>query len=97
MVDKGNTDNHRTGIEGSGLGRITETSKWGADTARERYGKLDSGGMKPKDASQPQFKSDQHGPGYTNDVASGGWQPNTRASFRAAAKPSAGEPPWAGL
>ena len=73
MVDKGNTDKHRTGIEGSGLGRITETSKWGADTARQRYGKLDSGGMKPKDASQPQFKSDQHGPGYTNDVASGGW------------------------
>ena len=71
MVDKGNTDKHRTGIKGSGLGRITETSKWGADTARSRYGKLDNASARPKDMTEPQFKSDQQGPKYTNDVASG--------------------------
>ena len=65
MVDRGNTDKHRRSLPGSGLGKVVESSKWGHDTARARYGKLDSGGMKPKDTSQPQFKSDQHGPGYT--------------------------------
>lgn len=28
-MDKGNANKHRTSIKGSGLGRVTETQKWG--------------------------------------------------------------------
>ena len=41
MVDKGNTDKHRTGITGNGLkglSKVVETSKWGESTARQRNG-----------------------------------------------------------
>ena len=36
MVDRGNTDKHRTGITGNGLkglSKVVETEKWGIDTA----------------------------------------------------------------
>ena len=63
-VDKGNRDGHRRGLLGTGvkgLSKVLEESKWGADTARERYGKLDdrNGAEPPKDTSRPQFKIDQ--------------------------------------
>ena len=58
-MDKGNENIHRTSIPKSGLGRIVETSKWGQETARERYGKRDDSGMKVADTSRPQFRKDQ--------------------------------------
>jgi hypothetical protein len=62
MVDRGNSDKHRTGITGNGLkglSKVVETEKWGRDTAIERYGKPKSGGMKPEDVSAPQFEIDR--------------------------------------
>jgi hypothetical protein len=62
MVDRGNTDKHRTGITGNGLkglSKVVETEKWGRDTAIKRYGKLDASPPPPKDMSKPQFKQDQ--------------------------------------
>ena len=38
MVDKGNTDKHRTGITGNGLkglSKVVEQSKWGHNTAEK--------------------------------------------------------------
>jgi hypothetical protein len=67
-MDKGNKDGHRVGIKGvPGLGKVVEQSKWGADTARARYGSPDSSGMKAKDTSQPQFEEDQGAKGYPSD------------------------------
>jgi hypothetical protein len=62
----------RTGIPGvPGLGKVVNEEAWGAAKAVERYG----GGMKtfppPKDASFPQFKPDQRGPGWEDDTS--GW------------------------
>jgi hypothetical protein len=62
MVDRGNTDKHRTGITGNGLkglGKVVETEKWGINTARERYGKMDASPPPPPDKSKPQFRTDQ--------------------------------------
>ena len=63
MVDRGNADKHRVGISGNGLGKVlskvVETEKWGINTARERYGKMDASPPPPKDTSKPQFKNDQ--------------------------------------
>jgi hypothetical protein len=67
MVDKGNADKHRTGIPKSGLGYVVEQSKWGADTARARYGSPNDSGMKAKDTSQPQFEEDRGAKGYPSD------------------------------
>lgn len=50
--------------------------KWGRKEARSRYGKLDSGGMKPDDVHAPQKLGDRNnlqGPGYTNDTGSNSW------------------------
>ena len=62
MVDRGNTDKHRTGITGNGLkglSKVVETEKWGINTARERYGKMDASPPPPPDKSKPQFRTDQ--------------------------------------
>jgi hypothetical protein len=70
MVDRGNTDKHRQSM--SGMKGVVETSKWGADKARERYGKLDQPDMRPKDMSAPQRLGDPNnlrGPGWKDDVA----------------------------
>jgi hypothetical protein len=73
MVDKGNRDGHRRSM--SGL-KVQETSKWGHDTAIERYGKLKNTGLLPKDegACYPQRLGDKNnlqGPDYNNDAS--GW------------------------
>lgn len=58
-MDKGNANKHRTSIKGSGLGRVTETQKWGQAKATERYGKSVAGDLSAPDKSRPQFKVDQ--------------------------------------
>jgi hypothetical protein len=73
MVDRGNTDKHRTGIKGTGvkgLSKVLEESKWGHDKAISRYGKLDASPPPPKDMGRPQFKIDQSVKG-ADDVADG--------------------------
>jgi hypothetical protein len=61
MVAKGNLDKHRRSFSGM---KVVEESKWGRDTARARYGKLDQVDMTPKeDPCYPQFKEDQPSPG----------------------------------
>jgi hypothetical protein len=69
MVAKGNKDGHRYSY--SGGVRAVEESKWGSNTARERYGsqKYEHGAPRPKDASYPQFKEDQPADKNFNDVA----------------------------
>jgi len=67
MVDKGNVDKHRTTY--SGGVKAVETEKWGRDTARERYGKLEQPDMRPPIANKPQRLGDPNnlqGPGYDN-------------------------------
>jgi hypothetical protein len=64
-MDKGNVNKHRVKLEG--LGRVVETSKWGADKAISRYGKLDQPNTRPKDMSYPQDKIDQRGPDWQDD------------------------------
>ena len=64
MVAPGNVDKHRLSM--SGL-KAQETEKWGADKAVERYGKLPTPDMKPKDTSFPQFKEDQRGKDWADD------------------------------
>jgi hypothetical protein len=62
MVDRGNTDKHRTGITGNGLkglSKVVETEKWGHDKAIQRYGKLDASPPPPKDMSRPQASIDR--------------------------------------
>jgi hypothetical protein len=90
MVDKGNTDKHRTGITGNGLkglSKVVEQSKWGHNTARERYGKLDASPPPPPDRGRPQFKQDQSvkGAGDTPDgwLRGNGQNPNfQRTKFK---------------
>jgi hypothetical protein len=70
MVAPGNTDKHRRSM--SGLKGVQETEKWGRNTARERYGKLDTPDMKAKDYSQPQKLGDSNNlqdPRYNNEVS----------------------------
>jgi hypothetical protein len=70
-MDKGNKDQHRRSLPG--VGRVSETSKWGQAKAYERYGKPQylSGAPSPKDQSQPQFKeTDGQGPGYSGNAKS---------------------------
>jgi hypothetical protein len=67
MVQKGNKDSHRSTY--SGGVKAVETSKWGADKARERYGELKTPDMKPKDMSYPQFREDQRGPDWKDHTA----------------------------
>ena len=50
-----------------GMKGVVEESKWGADTARERYGAIKSPNMKAKDTSFPQFKEDQRGKDWADD------------------------------
>jgi hypothetical protein len=69
-MDKGNKDQHRYSIKGSGLGRVTEQSKWGAEAARARYSRPDASPPPPKDTARPQFKQDQSVKG-AGDVADG--------------------------
>jgi hypothetical protein len=57
MVAKGNKDQHRYTY--SGGVKAQETSKWGANKARERYGSLDTPNMKAADKSFPEFRADQ--------------------------------------
>ena len=64
-MDKGNADKHRRSL--SGL-KVTETSKWGADTARSRYGSLKQNSLKAKDETKPQDPVDKQGAGYSNDT-----------------------------
>jgi hypothetical protein len=57
MVDRGNVDKHR--LTYSGGVKAVEAEKWGRQTARSRYGKLEQPDMTPKDGSFPQFKEEQ--------------------------------------
>jgi hypothetical protein len=66
MVDK----RHRTSMSGI---KVMEESSWGTSTARERYGKLEQGGMKAKDTHGPQAPEDKQGPGYRNEVPVNSW------------------------
>jgi hypothetical protein len=64
---------HRRSMSGI---RVQEESKWGADTARERYGQRQyfRGAPAPSDKLQkPQDPVDKHGPGYDNDVPTNSW------------------------
>jgi len=63
----GNVDKHRRTYS-NGV-RAMEESKWGADKARERYGALKTDMKPPKDTSFPQFKEEQRGPDWADDVA----------------------------
>jgi hypothetical protein len=59
---------HRRSMSGI---RVQEESKWGADTARERYGQPQHfhGAPPPSDKLQkPQAREDQHGPKYDNNT-----------------------------
>lgn len=66
-MDKGNTNKHRQSY--GGMKGVVEESKWGRQTAAERYGKPQSPNMRPKDMSFPQAKEDQRGPDWADDVA----------------------------
>ena len=66
-MDKGNVNKHRTSM--SGL-KVQEESKWGAQKAVERYGRLDQPGTRPPDMSYPQFRQDQRGPDWKDDYPS---------------------------
>ena len=70
MVAKGNVDHHRRSM--SGL-KVEETQKWGSAKAYERYGAPKQPDMRPKDASSPQSRDDQRGPGWQNDVPENLW------------------------
>jgi hypothetical protein len=70
MVQKQNKDSHRSTY--SGGVKAVETSKWGADKARERYGSLQYDNSPPpaaKDATYPQFRQDQCSDKSYNAVA----------------------------
>jgi hypothetical protein len=72
MVDRGNADKHRQGIPGGP--KAIEEQKWGRETARQRYGKLDQSDMRPSDYNEhaPQRLGDrnnlQDNPTYRNDT-----------------------------
>jgi hypothetical protein len=60
----------------SGGVNAVEESKHGREMARERYGSLkyeNSAPARPKDASAPQAKENQHGPNYRNEVSPSSW------------------------
>ena len=66
-MDKGNANKHRNTY--SGGVKAVETSKWGRNTAGERYGKLDQPDTRPPDRSEPQFKqTDGRGPDWADDT-----------------------------
>ena len=67
MVAKGNKDGHRQSY--CGMRGVVEEEKWGRSKAEERYGKLKQVDMRPKDTSFPQFKEDQRGKDWADDVA----------------------------
>jgi hypothetical protein len=69
MVAKGNVDKHRQSY--CGMKGVVETSKWGADKSRERYGTLRQPDMRPEDQSAPQKLGDANnlrGPGWKGDT-----------------------------
>src|SRR5262245_17146488 len=68
MVDRGNRDGHRQSY--SGMKGVLEESKWGRETARSRYGKLEQPNMKADDMSAPQKLGDRNnlrGPDWQDD------------------------------
>jgi hypothetical protein len=72
MAESGNAKHRKSYSSGV---KAVERSKWGHNTARERYGslKFENGAPPPKDQSGPQRLGDPNnlqGPGYHNDVAS---------------------------
>ena len=67
VVDKGNKDGHRYGY--AGMKGVVEESKWGRNTAAQRYGEPRSPNMKPADASRPQAPEDQCSDKSYNDHA----------------------------
>ena len=70
MVDKGNVDKHRQSY--SGGVKAVEESKWGHNTARERYGPLKQPDTTAVDRSQPQKLGDRNNlqdPRYDNRVS----------------------------
>jgi hypothetical protein len=70
MVAKGNVDKHRHSMSGI---RVEEVEKWGRNTARERYGKLDTPSMKAADGTKPQTPDAKQGAGYRNEVPTSSW------------------------
>jgi hypothetical protein len=54
--------------------RAANTTAWGEAKAVQRYGDvkyyMGRGAPSPKSTAAPQFKVDQHGPGYANTVRS---------------------------
>ena len=77
MVDRGNADKHRYKYS-SGV-KAQETSKWGQQTARSRYGGLDydnASPPKPKDATAPQKLGDSgnlRAPDYDPNPSVNSW------------------------
>jgi len=67
MVDRENVNKHRQSY--CGMRGVVEESKHGREVARERYGELKQPDMKAKDQSFPQFKEDQRGKDWADDVA----------------------------
>jgi len=70
MVAKGNKDGHRYSY--SGGVKAVEESKWGHNTARERYGPLKQPDTTAVDRSQPQKLGDRNNlqdPRYDNRVS----------------------------
>jgi hypothetical protein len=70
MVAKGNKDQYRHGYT-SGV-KADNQAVWGRETARSRYGPLDFATKPPpppEDRSFPQFKQDQRGPDWADDVS----------------------------
>lgn len=80
MVDKGNADKHRRSFT-AGV-KAVEQSKWGASTARERYGSPKQDASRPADATKPQDPTNKHGKGYSNDVSNSGWMRGGDATKR---------------
>jgi hypothetical protein len=67
MVSPGNANKHRSSYS-NGV-KAVEESKWGRDTARERYGVLKQPDMTAVDRSQPQKLGDANNlqdPSYNN-------------------------------
>ena len=66
MVDRGNADKYRNKYS-AGI-KADNEGVWGRNTARERYGSLNTGDVNnPKDQSYPQFRTDQRGPDWKDD------------------------------
>jgi hypothetical protein len=56
-MDKGNTNKHRNTYS-NGI-KAVEGGKWGRETARSRYGALDTPSLKAPHDCYPQFKQNQ--------------------------------------